>query len=216
MSNSLKHIITLACIIPIIVGLFKYKMTDKKYHLFLYMMIADMIIEICSFTFNLISLPKKNMSIAFHIYLPLYFFLSLQFVYLNKFISKNVKISLFLFSLLILIFNFWYNNGVFKFPYYFLSFISVTMLFIFIYILGMQVLSTNEALLKNCWFWISSFSILYHAFTLLIFGLYFFSLFNTSNGRSILDIHHYVNAITYIAFAYAIYRIPEKNNYAFK
>jgi hypothetical protein len=216
MSDTIKHILTLACLVPIVVGFLKYKKIDKKYHFFLYMMIVDMLIELCSFSFNFFSFPKKYMSIAFHIHLPLYFFLSLQFIFLNGFISKNIKNSLLLASLPVLLFNLWFNKWVFMFPYYFLSYVSTVMLFIFMYILGMQVLSVNNKMLKNCWFWISSFSILYHAFTLLIFGLYFFSLFNTPNGRSILDIHHYVNALTYIVFAFAIYKIPEKNNFNFQ
>ncbi len=205
------EIMRFACFLPLIIGLLNIKKIDKKYYPFIFMMLADSVVELIGYILSFISSPKWFLSLCFNIYLPTYFFLSLQFVYLNKFISKKTRSILFITSLPVLLFNFWINKGEFQFPFYYLSFISPVMLFIFINVLSMQVLAINNKLILNFWFWVSSFSILYHAFTLLIFGLYYFSLFNTPNGRSILSIHHYVNALTYIVFAFSIFLLPSKN-----
>jgi hypothetical protein len=214
MSEIFKEILGLACFVPLVIGLLRYKKIDKKYYPFIYMMVADCAIELLVSIFNLLPSYKGYKGIFFNIYLPCYFFLSLEFTWLNKFISKKVKKISFVASLPVLLFNLWVNNWVFIFPFYYLSYMSTIMLFIFTNILSMQVLAVNNRLKYNFWFWVSSFSILYHAFTLLIFGLYFFSLFDTPNGRSILEIHHYVNALSYIAFAFAILIIPAKNNFS--
>jgi hypothetical protein len=214
MSSNYKEILGLACLFPSIIGLFRYKRIDRKYHQFVYIMLADSIIELFSTSFNLLMLSKKYINVGFHIYFPIYFYFSLQFFIANKFISKKIKTTLLATFLPVMLFNDWYNNWAIMFPFYFLSFMSTVLLFIYINILSKQILAVNNKLKYNFWFWVSSFSILYHAFTLLIFGLYFFSLFDTPNGRSILEIHHYVNALSYIAFAFAILIIPAKNNFS--
>jgi hypothetical protein len=205
------NIMKFSCFLPLIIGLVTFNKIDRKYYPFVYMMLADATIEIIVYICNMPSFSKKYSNFCFNIYLPTFFFLSLRFVYLNKFISKKTVIISFIASLPFLVFNLWYNKGEFLFPFYYLSFISPVMLFIFINILSKQVVEINIKLVNNFWFWIASFSILYHAFTLLIFSLYFFSLFNTPNGRSILNIHHYVNGLSYVAFAFAILLIPSKN-----
>jgi hypothetical protein len=214
MSNTLIRIFSFACLLPLLIGLIRYKKIDKKYHPFIYVMLADFTIELLLLIFNKSLFPKSYNNVAFHIYFLLYFYFSLQFCYTNKFISKKITTTLLAIALPVMLFNDWFNNWVMMFPYYFLSFMSAVMLFMYINILSKQVLAVNSKLRNNFWFWVSSFSILYHAFTLLIFGLYFFSLFNTPNGRSILEIHHYVNALSYIAFAFAILIIPAKNNFS--
>ena len=84
------------------------------------------------------------------------------------------------------------------------------MLYVSINILSRQTIAIKYKLINNCWFWISSFSIIYNAFTLLIFGLYFFAMFNTPKGKAIGDIQHFANLVCYVFFAVAIIKIPEK------
>ena len=83
-------------------------------------------------------------------------------------------------------------------------------------ILSRQVMAIKERLINNFWFWFSSFSIVYNALNLLIFGLYFFTMFDTPNGKAIANIQHFVNVACNIFFVVAILKIPANGEQGFK
>ena len=125
-------------------------------------------------------------------------------------LSKKAMQWLLAVACLVCLFNYLYEHTVLKTFFYLLCFVSAIMLYVSINILSRQTIAIKYKLINNCWFWISSFSIIYNAFTLLIFGLYFFAMFNTPKGKAIGDIQHFANLVCYLFFAVAIIKIPEK------
>ncbi len=210
MNKVIENILSLMCFLPACLGIFKYKRIEKKLHPFIFMMILDFLIE---FTFNSVlkfSVTRYFNQLIVNLYMLLNFSIFLYLVFINGFISKKLMLIFISISVPIAVFNAIYNGTILTTFFYLLSFVSTVMLFISIDILSKQILVINKRMTDNCWFWISSFSILYNGFTLLIFGLYFFSLFNTPDGRTTFIIHHFVNATCYVFFAIGIFKIPEK------
>jgi hypothetical protein len=210
MNKILEQIVAMSCILPAIIGLYYFRIIDKKFHAFIYMMILDVVVE--SIAFIVLQMPSFNNSqfLVINLYMVINFILFLLLVYQNGYISKKSMQLFLILSIPILIFNAISNESIFKTFFYFLCYVSAVMLFISIHILSKQILEVNKKMKDNCWFWISAFSVLYNAFTLLIFGLFFFSLFNSPDAKTIFVIHHYVNATCYIFFAVAIFKIPHK------
>ena len=134
----------------------------------------------------------------------------MKLAYINNFITKKTRNILFIFWAIVAICNTIINESFNELYRLVFVFSAIVALYIYTNILSVQVLEVNTKITKNFWFWASSFSILYNAFLILLFNLIFFSFAKTPNGRAILNIHYYINAITYLVFAYAIYIIPEK------
>ena len=134
----------------------------------------------------------------------------MKLAYINNFITKKTRNILFIFWAIVAICNTIINESFNELYRLVFVFSAIVALYIYTNILSVQVLEVNTKITKNFWFWASSFSILYNAFLILLFNLVFFSFAKTPNGRAILNIHYYINAITYLVFAYAIYIIPEK------
>ncbi len=212
MNTDITYLMAMSCVLPAATGIYKYKRIHKKFHPFIYMMILAVVIE------TIIYLPSKFPELgrfprlAVNIYMLLNFGLFLYFVYINNYLNKKAMQLCIAIALLFAIFNFIYSGTLFTAFFYLLCYVSAVMLVISIDILSRQIMAIKDKLVNNFWFWVSSFSILYNAFTLLIFGLYFFALFDTPNGKAIGIIQHYVNLACYVFFAVAIFRIPEKNN----
>jgi hypothetical protein len=210
MTKTLQFLLGFTCIIPSIIGLFKLKKIEKKYHSFIYMIVADFLIEAINFLVKYVFEIKHPFQFLFNFYLFIYFYFFMKLAYLNNFITEKIRNILLFLWLIVAIFNTILIGGcndVFRIV---LVFSASVILYIYTNILSVQVLEINVKITKNFWFWASSFSILYNAFLILLFSLLFFSFAKTPNGRAILNIHYYINAITYLVFAYAIYIIPEK------
>jgi hypothetical protein len=210
MHEDIVYLMAMSCVLPAVTGIYKYKRTDKKYHPFIYMMILDVIME--TIYFLDIKFPGAGgiSPLAVNLYMHLNFGLFLYFVYINSYLTKKAMQLLIIIAVLIGIFNYIYYGTLFTFFYYLLCFVSAVMLIISIDILTRQIMEIKYKLVNNFWFWVSSFSIIYNSFTLLIFGLYVFAMFDTPNGKAIGSIQHFVNAVCYVFFAVAIFRIPEK------
>ena len=175
------------------------------------MMVLDVMIEIIIYL--ALKYPGLNRfsRVAVNLYMYINFGLFLYFVFINNYLSRQAMQWLLLIAFLTGIGNYIYYGTFFRPFFYLLCFVCAVMLIISIDILSRQIMVVRYKLINNFWFWVSSFSILYNAFTLLIFGLYVFAMFNTPNGKAIGSIQHFVNAACYIFFAIAIWRIPEKN-----
>lgn len=211
MNKDVTYLMAMTCVLPAAIGIYMYKRIDKKYHPFIYMMLLDVIIE------TIVYLPLKFSGLAgvsrlaVNLYTYLNFGLFIYFVYINKYLTKKAMQLLITIAAIIGIFNFIYAGTLSTpFFYYLLCFVSAVMLIISIDILSRQIMEIKDKLANNFWFWASSFSILYNSFTLLIFGLYVFAMFETPNGKAIGSIQHFVNATCYVFFGVAIFRIPQK------
>lgn len=202
----------MACLLPTVAGIYRYNKIDKKYHPFIFMMMLDVVIELI--IFSAVKFPglAKFSRVLVNLYMHLNFDLFLYFAYINKYLSKKTMQVLIVIALVIGIINYIYYGTLFKPFFYLLCFVSGVMLIISTDILSRQIMVIKYKLINNFWFWVSSFSIVYNAFTLLIFGLYVFAMFNTPNGKAIGSIQHFVNAACYIFFTVAIFRIPEKSH----
>lgn len=213
MTKILQQILGFTCLIPCIVGLYKHNKIEKKYHPFIYMVMLDFAVEAINFLIKYIFEFHQVSKLHMNIYLLIYFYLFMSLTHLNNFITKKTRNVLLVFFLLIVIFNIFINGSFIDFYRVAFGVSATVVLCIYANILSVQVLEVNTKITKNFWFWASSFSILYNAFLILLFSIVFFSFANTPEGRTILKIHYFVNAITYLFFAYAIYIIPEKINY---
>jgi hypothetical protein len=212
MDKNTEMILGLSCIVPGIIGIVKYKQLEKKYHYFIYIIWIDFLTEFCNIVLKKVFLiPRTNFVVNYYLVINFIFFL--VFIWQNKFIQKKLAIVLIGLSIVITVVNHFYNTSFTDFNFFTLCFVSTCKLFISIHVLSNQVFETNIKPLKNFWFLFSCCAIIYDAFTLLIFGLYFFSLFSTSGGRTVVYIHHFINVFCYLFFAFVILKIPKKRIY---
>jgi hypothetical protein len=148
--------------------------------------------------------------LAVNTYMLVNFALFLHFVNINGYLSKKSLRWMFAVAVLVCLINYIYLQTFLAAFYYLLCYVSAIMLIISIDILSRQTMAIKYKLVNNFWFWLSSFSIIYNAFTLLIFGLYFFTMRDTPKGKAIGVIQHFSNTVCYIFFALAMLKIPEK------
>ncbi len=210
MNADITYILAMSCVLPALIGIFRYHKIHSRYHPFIQMMILAVLIETIIYISN--KFPKYGgyWQLAVNIYTLLNFILFLYFTQVNAYLSKRAMKWLLAVGCAVCVFNFVYEDTVLKTFFYLLCFVSAIMLIISIDILSRQTMAIKHKLVNNFWFWFSSFSIIYNAFTLLIFGLYFFAMFNTPKGKAIGEIQHLANLVCYIFFAIAILKIPEK------
>ena len=200
----------MSCVIPATTGIYRYRCIDKKYHPFIYMMVLDVVIETVYYLAFRFEGMEKITLLAVNTYMHLNFALFLYFVYVNRYLSKRGVKYLMATALMTGGFNYIYNGTLFAPFYYLLCFVCIIMLIVSIDILSRQIMEIKDKLVNNFWFWVSSFSILYNAFTLLIFALFLFAMGNTPNGKAIGSIQHFVNVGCYVFYAVAIWKIPQK------
>jgi hypothetical protein len=203
--------LAMSCALPALVGFWRYNKIPRAFHLFIYMMVLTMLIETIVYVNNKFPQHGSYWPLAVNIYTLLNFWVFLYFIRMSGYLAKKTMQWLFVAAIAVAVFNFIYEqNSVFKIFFYLLCYVSAIMLIICIDILSRQTTAIKYKLINNFWFWFSSFSIVYNSFTLLIFGLYFFAMFNTPKGKAIGTIHHFANMICYVFFTVAILKIPKK------
>jgi hypothetical protein len=131
-------------------------------------------------------------------------------VYINGYLSKKVMQLLFAVATVVCLINCIYLGTILLAFYYLLCYVSAAMLIISIDILSRQTMAIKYKMVNNFWFWLSSFSIIYNAFTLLVFGLYIFAMSDTPKGKAIGTIQQISNTVCYMFFIVAMLKIPEK------
>jgi hypothetical protein len=212
MNADITYMLAMSCVLPALIGIYRYNKIHSRYHPFIQMMILAVLIE--TIIYISIKFPKYGgyWQLAVNIYTLLNFALFLYFTQINGYLSKKAMQWLFAVACFVSLLNYMYEHTILKTFFYLLCFVTAAMLIISIDILSRQTTEIKLKLVNNFWFWLSSSSIIYNAFTLLIFGLYFFALFSTPKGKAIGEIQHYANLVCYVFFAIAILKIPEKNN----
>lgn len=209
MNADIKYMLAMSCALPALIGIFKYNRIHSKYHPFIFMMILTALVETIFYLAGKFSALNMFPRFVVNIYMLVNFVLFLYFVYINRYISKPVLQWLLIIAGVVCLFNFIYLRTFLKAFYYLLYYVSAVMLIISIDILSRQIMVTKEKLVNNFWAWVSSFSIIYNAFTLLIYSQLFFAVTNEQNVNPIANIHHFANLICYVFFAVAILKIPE-------
>lgn len=210
MNTDIKYMLAMSCVLPALIGIFRYNKIHCKYHPFIYMMILTALIE--TIYYSAYKFPQLGMlpKLAVNTYMLVNFALFLYFVYLNNYISKRLLQWLLAVACLVCIFNYAYLGTFLQAFSYLLCYVSAVMLIISIDILSRQIMATKEKLVNNFWTWVSSFSIIYNAFTLLIYSQLFFAVTNKQYINPIANIHHFANLICYVFFAVAMLKIPKK------
>ena len=210
MNEDITYLMAMSCVLPAGIGLYRYNRMPGKYHPFIYMMLLTAVVE--TIFYIALKFAALNMLSRFvvNIYMLVNFFLFLYFVYINSYITKRVLQWLLGIAGLVCLLNFIYLHTFLKGFYYLLYYVSAVMLIISINVLSRQITVTKEKLVNNFWAWFSSFSILYNAFTLLIFSQLVVVDFGKENAQAIANIHHFVNLICYVFLAVTILKIPEK------
>lgn len=211
MNQKTEFLLGLSCLLPMLYYLFYFNRIDKRYQFLFYLLLTDVAIEILNNTntqqFLWIDTFKKC---YFNIYLFINFLVFLWLVYKNKYTGKTLIALTVSIALAVFIANGLLEKSFNAYFFFFLCYVSSIMLFISIKILSAQIFETSKSWYKNFWFLFSSACILYHSFTVLIFGLFYFSLFDTPNGRSVVYIHHFINVFYYLLMLWAIYLLPKK------
>lgn len=211
MSKELLYLMAMSCVLPVAAGVFRFREIDSKFHPFIYMKLLDVMIETFLFVHKKVPVIGQYPYAALNLYMILNFCLFLVLVCGNNYLSTRAGKLLVLLALMIAGVNFIYNGYNFSQTFfYLLCFVSAAMLLISIDILSRQVMEIRDRLANNFWFWFSSFSILYNALNLLIFGLYFLTMFGTPGGKAIANIQHFVNVACNIFFTVAVLKIPIK------
>lgn len=211
MNTDVSYLMSMSCVLPAMVGLYKYKRMEKKIHPFIFMMVSAIVVETIYYLAGKYGDLENASRIVVNIYMLLNFGLFLYLVYSNNYLSKKIMQLFFMLALLVALGNLVYNKTINTAFFYLLCFVSAAMLFISIEILSRQVFETKTSLINNFWFWFSSISILYNAFNLLVFGSYIFVMFGTAAGKAIGTIQHFGNTTCYLLFTVAMIKIPRKN-----
>ena len=210
MNVDIRYLLSMSCVLPAVVGIYRYNKIDRKYHPLIYMMMLTAVIETIFYIalkFAALHIPTR---FVVNIYMLVNFFLFLYFVQINNYISKRALQWLLVFAGIICLFNYIYERTFLKAFPFLLCYVSAVMMIISIDILSRQIMVIKQKLANNFWVWVSIFSIIYNAFTLLIYSQLFFAVTNKQNVNPIANIHHFANLVCYVFFAVAIFKIPEK------
>jgi hypothetical protein len=213
MSAAMVYLMAMSCAIPAIAGIAIYKKLDKRYYLFVHLMILNTINETAVY-FTKTQFEADNISqLVLNIYTVLFFALSIKFVYGHGFLTYQKRIWAFIGFAVVMVFNFILENyRVNRVFFYLVCYLSCILIIIATNILSQQAMVTNKKILDNFWFWYSGVTIISSAFTLLIFGLYYTAMFNTPEGKSIANIHHFANMFCQLLFTVAVIKIPRVSN----
>jgi hypothetical protein len=209
MSKELEFTLAMACVIPAIVGLLKWKQIHSSFHPFIYMMwlvvLNELIVRLLG------SLPNYTnfRFLVINIYMLFNFGMFLWLIVNHQFMRRKSSLWFFGMAICVGLANYFYTHLILQTFYYLLCFVSVVMLFFSIDILSKQVTSVKTKLNDNFWFWFSSISIVYNAFTLLIFASIIFAL-SKPLAEGIGAIEHFINPVCYILFAIALFRLANK------
>jgi hypothetical protein len=210
MDGAVTYALAMSCLLPAVAGMVRYNKVPRTYHPFIYMMLLTVVVETMVYVIRKTAY-SHYWPLAVNLYTLFNFTLFLYFVSSNGYIRSKSRQRLYITALAVCLFNFIYEGyTVLHNFFYLLCYVSSVMLIISIDILSRQTMAIKYKLVNNFWFWFSSFSIIYNAFTLLIFGLYFFAMFQTPKGKTIGNIHHFANLVCYLFFTLAIFKIPEK------
>lgn len=212
MSQELRYILAMSCIIPGIVGLCLYRRMQVQYHLLVYMMLGDALTETIVFIGEKYTPFGQFSDLWSNAYIIISLMLFLGFVNSNGYIKKQLLRLLLAVAVLLAICIFFKVAPFFKNYYLLLCFMYATMLFISIDILSKQVMVINTRLIHNFWFWVSCLFIMQTAYGLLTFGIYLFSLAETPYGKNIGFLHLYVNVTYYCLFSIVLLYVPKRKS----
>lgn len=210
MSADIKYILAMCCVLPAIAGIYRYNKIDSKYHPFIYMMVLTAVTETIIYLSQKFPAFRYFPSVTANIYMLANFSLFLYFVNINGYLNKKGMQFFFAVATLVCVINYIYLHTFFLAFYYLLCYVSACMLVLSIEILSRQTMAIKHKLVNNFWFWFSSFSIIYNAFTLLTFGLYVFAINDTAKGKAIGALQIFSNTVCYIFFIVAMLKIPKK------
>lgn len=213
MSQELRYLLAMSCILPGIVGLFLYRKMKPQYHLLVYMMLMDAFTE----TIVFIGIKKTAFTAIADCWCNVYMLLSLglflSFVKRSGYIKKQLLQVLIAVAVIIAVATFYkMGSSIKNFYYPLLCFVFAVQLFIATDILSKQVTVVNLKLTQNFWFWASCLFILQNAYGLLVFTIYFIGLSETPGGEVIGKLTLFVNIIYYCLFAIVLMLVPKRNH----
>ena len=211
MNADIAYILSMSCVLPALIGVYRLRGIDKKFHSFIYMMILVVLLETLIFLGFKYPVLGRLSRLPVNVYMLLNLYLFLRFVHANGYLLKKNMQALLGIAVLVAVCDYFHNISVLNLFLYLLCFVSVVMLIISIDILSKQMIEIRYKLANNFWFWFSAASVLYNAINFLIFGVLVFSLWDTEDGKSVAALQHIINAVSYLLFALAILKIPKKD-----
>lgn len=213
MTPGLRYALAMFSLFPAVIGMIKYKRVNSLFYPFIWMMFLVVFVENLNYLGVKIRVLNSILPIAENSYMLFNFFLFLKFITNFKYLSNKKAAILFGLTIIIGIGNCIYSKTLLTAFYYLLCFVSIMMLLIAINILTRQIMEVKQRLVKNFWFWFCATSVLYNAYTLLVFAPYFFALENTPTGKTLGYIQDFVDAGCYILYGITILKIPKISGY---
>jgi hypothetical protein len=212
MSTDLRYLLSMSCVIPGLAGLYLYRKMQPRYHLLVYMMLADAAIETIVFTGKKNAWFKDIATVCSNAYMLIGFCLFLSFIKKNNYIKKKLWLCFLTAACLVAACNWYMAGSVYKDFFLTLCFATCISLFVSIEILSKQMTVINTRLKDNFWFWASCLFVVQKAYGLLTFGIFQFSLSDTPYGEKIGFFHTFVNVMYYCAFSIIMFIIPKRKS----
>jgi hypothetical protein len=207
MSESLKFILAITCIVPAAAGVIFYRRISKHYHPLIYILLLAVVTEVLQ-ELNRTSHFITNAFILINMILHLWLFYDVG-VIKNK---KNVFIYFVIF-LLVYLGDGIYEGTILK-PYVEAA-IASYIIILQLCIKGIGLQTFKESIwIKDGLFIFYAINIIYSVFLVFTFSLRFFGVKADSLiGHSIADIHNYVNAASYLLTLWAVLCLRKKVGY---
>ena len=120
MNADITYILAMSCVLPALIGIYRYNKIHSRYHPFIQMMILAVLIEIIIYICNKLAFPGYNgfWQFAVNIYTLLNFIVFLYFTQVNGYLSKKLMQWLVALACVISLFNYLYEHTVLKTFFY--------------------------------------------------------------------------------------------------
>jgi hypothetical protein len=211
MTPEVNYLIAMSCAVPTVVGFLRWKKIPKQYKVFVYLQLLAVLSETGVYLFRYVWPGCNCWPLVINTYTFIFLGVSLWFFKKHGYVKDGVYKWLLLGMVLCTFWNYAYENFDVTKPFFYpLGYTATVLLIIGTRILSLQTMATHSKLVDNFWFWFSSFTVIKSAIALLIFGAYYFALFNTPEGKSIARIHHIVSMLCYLTLTIAVFKIPKR------
>jgi hypothetical protein len=202
-------ILSLAPFIPAVIGLFKLKSIDKKFHPFIYAMVLAIVVEVL---FRIAVDYKWPLAMRFGVYnfsKPLTLFLYLLFFKRNGVINSTVMWTVLVFFITIIAGTIIYRGTIaesLRFPAFILYGIICVLA---VNLLSTHITSTLNSAERNFYLVMCSAAIVMCVFFIFIGSYSYLATKDFFFRKKLFSIQPFINAACYLSFAWAILCIPK-------
>ncbi len=214
MSSLLTFLLSITCIIPAVTGLVLYRRVDRKVHPFVWIMCLSVATELIA-RLGLTMRSGFLITTTYNLFIPANLWLFLLFFLRNGVIRSERNLQLVMATSLMVWIGCWIYHDtwqvVFMFSHVYNSAIIVICA---IQLLTRETLQTRQAPLKNFFFLVSCSCIIVYLFYIFITSTMLLSTGFAHLRAQLYHIYQYINAASYLLFAYAIICLTKAKIYS--